>query len=157
MLADFGIVTVKGFVTIAILYLTYRLVNPSITVGRYGAAICGLFLTLIIWSVDLQTMSRVALLGIQIDRKIETANEAIKRLEDLENRAKATEARLAKSRHDVFEVAQAVIEIAEITRLCVITRIMRETGIGHGLKVKKGDLLAAHRIRTAQTKSMPQV
>jgi hypothetical protein len=133
MLADFGIVTVKGFVTIAILYLTYRLVNPSITVGRYGAAICGLFLTLIIWSVDLQTVSRVALLGIQIDRKIETANEAIKRLEDLENRAKATEARLAKSRDDVFEVAQAVIEIAEI--------LPRTGGYGGGLSDKDTAIL----------------
>jgi hypothetical protein len=133
MLADFGIVTVKGFVTIAILYLTYRLVHPSITVVRYGAAICGLFVTLIIWSVDLQTVSRVALLGIQIDRKIETANEAIKRLEDLENRAKATEARLAKSRHDVFEVAQAVIEIAEI--------LPRTGGFGGGLSDKDTAIL----------------
>jgi hypothetical protein len=124
---------VKVLVTIAIVYLTYRLVNPSITVGRYGAAICGLFLTLVIWSVDLQTVSRVALLGIQIDRKIETANEAIKRLEDLEDRAKATEARLAKSRHDVFDVAQAVIEIAEI--------LPRTGGYGGGLTDKDNAVL----------------
>ena len=49
-----------------------------------------------------------------------------------------------------------VVEIAEIAGLRVITLAVREAGIGHCLKMKERDNLAAHRIRTAKGKGVSE-
>ena len=87
---------VQTLVTLGIAAATFRLLQQKMKVSSYSASVAGLFLVAIIWAIDFGSASRIVLLGIEIDRRIELAEDAIHRLTQIEGAAEETQRQLAE-------------------------------------------------------------
>lgn len=99
---------IKFFVSFGIVLATVLLLKKEMKVANYTAAVAGLFLVSIIWIVDFKNASRIVLLGIEIDKRIELAEITIDRLKKVEESASRTEKQLAQVERKARESAENV-------------------------------------------------
>src|SRR5947199_9646550 len=78
------------------LALTVGLLRRGVTAGRYSAALGGLLVVVLLWLTRPETAARLQMLGVQIDRQIEAAEDVKDWLERTEAAAKAAARELAE-------------------------------------------------------------
>ncbi len=106
-------IIVRLLVTAGIGWATFKLLRDGVTAPRYSAAVLGLFVIAVIWVADLEHASRIAVLGIEIDRRIELAEDAIHRLDELESSATKTVERLDTLTAKAQAIAEGLSELVE--------------------------------------------
>jgi hypothetical protein len=82
--------TARVAVLMGIVVATSFLLRKKITAPAYTAVIGGLALLWVACNVDLKGASRIVVAGFEIDRRVEMAEQAIRRLEALEASAQQT-------------------------------------------------------------------
>jgi len=86
---------VKSFVTVVISWATFRLLCKEVTPTKYNSALLGLFVVAVLWIADIENSTRIVAGVFEIDRRVELAQDAIHRLDELTKKATDTEARLS--------------------------------------------------------------
>lgn len=77
-------------------WATFKLLREEVTVPKYTAAMPGLFLIALLWIADLEHSARIVAGFFEIDRRVELAQDAIRRLDELTKKAANTEANLSE-------------------------------------------------------------
>lgn len=87
-------ILVRLLVTAFMAWASFNLLRREATAPRYSAAMVGLFLMAVLWLADIEHSARIVIWVFEIDRRIELAQDVIKRLETVEDSAKKITAEL---------------------------------------------------------------
>jgi hypothetical protein len=108
MMNDTSILFIRLILTASALGLTYRLVQSKNTVASYIAAISAMFLISLLWLIDFGNITKLSMLGINMERQIGAAEDTIKRLANMERDAKGTEERIKGLESRIGDISSKV-------------------------------------------------
>ena len=81
---------VRAVVTIAVLAILFRLLRDKFTTARVSLTIGALVALGALWLANIEGASRLVFLGLEIDRRVESAQAILKRLEAVDKKASET-------------------------------------------------------------------
>lgn len=91
----FGVL-VRIVVTAVAAFLFSRLLREGYTTARVNSVYAGLVALGVMWLFDIEGATRIGFLGIEIDKRVESAQETLRRLGEIETAAKITTGNLER-------------------------------------------------------------
>lgn len=104
---------VRCAVSITSIYLLVRLLREKITTTRVSSAIAALMALGVLWLADIEGATRLVFMGLEIDRRVESARAILDRLELVERTASETILRLQEIEEEASKTGTNLSSLVE--------------------------------------------
>ena len=139
----FGIL-IRLIVTVVAVWLFIRLLREKFTTARVNAAVLVLIALGVLWLADIEGATRLVFLGIEIDKRVEKAEDILDRLSNVEKIAQNTKNNLQNIRKEASKTASELsILIDKETKIFEIQKLQN--------KALDGDLNAYESLKNYQS------
>ena len=122
----FGIL-IRLIVTVVALWLFIRLLREKFTTARVNAAVLVLIALGVLWLADIEGATRLVFLGIEVDKRVEKAEEILGRLSNVEKVAQNTKNNLQNIQKEASKTASELsILIDKETKIFEIQKLQNK-------------------------------